>query len=171
MILRGSYPNDAWKLEGTHAREMTAMMLAIFRNADDADVMKAVEKCVIECETLPSMSTIRKVISSRKNAIPEYKALPGSDIENPDARERIQRIINEAQEKHRKQKSGEYHPAMSKKIVDFAKRKFPDMADELIEKNYDVFEEGVSLGMRMDGNPMGFQLNKKTGDVSLWVIL
>lgn len=172
QTLRGSYPNDAWKLEGDRANEWTTMMLAIFGKYSDADVYEAVAKCVLACDSLPSMSIIRKAIVAKKNAVPDFVALPQST--NRIGKERIDAIVNAAIAKRNKQQESaknidpndrEYYSNLPQELIDFARRKFPDISLRLIDKNRSEFDFVRKQISKLDGFPLGLRMDKKTGDI------
>lgn len=173
QILRGSYPNDAWKLEGKRAKEWTVVMLAIFGKYSNEDVYKAVAKCVLECESMPSMSIIRKTIVASKNAVPDFVELPQSV--NKIGKDRITAIINAAIEKRNKkqkeeddidQNDREYYSSLSDDLIEFAKRKFPDISLRLIDRNRSEFDFVKSQRGMIDGFPLGLRIDKLTGNIS-----
>lgn len=172
QTLRGSYPNDAWKLEGDRANEWTTMMLAIFGKYSDADVYEAVAKCVLACDSLPSMAVIRKAIVAKKSAVPYFVALPQST--NRIGKERIDVIVNAAIAKRNKKQEAEknidpndseYYSNLPQGLIDFARRKFPDISLKLIDKNRNEFDFVREQVSKLDGFPLGLRMDKKTGDI------
>jgi hypothetical protein len=45
-ILRGSYPNDAWKLDGQNAEEFIGAMMLQLERYSDGDVLRAVGRVI-----------------------------------------------------------------------------------------------------------------------------
>jgi hypothetical protein len=148
------------------------MMLAIFGKYSDADVYESVAKCVLAYDSLPSMSIIRKAIMAKKNAVPDFVALPQST--NRIGKERIDEIVNAAIAKRNKQQKlakdidpndRKYYSNLPQELIDFARRKFPDISLRMIDKNrseFDFVKEQIS---RLDGFPLGLRMDKKTGDI------
>lgn len=59
-ILRGSYPNDAWKLSGQNGDEFIGAMMLQFERYSDGDVLRAVGRVIDSADTMPSVTMIER---------------------------------------------------------------------------------------------------------------
>ena len=173
-ILRGSYPNDAWKLDGQNAEEFIgAMMLPLDRNRD-GDVYRAVGRGIDGADSMPSVTMIKKEVKRKLNAVPDYQALPEAPV-NEAGRERIHGMIDALRSKWTKRPNKEKKPPslddVPKDVIEFARRAVPGIPDELIIKNVPAFKEGMTCNMRMGNEYMRFWLDPNTGLVSMTIVV
>lgn len=105
MILRGNYPNDAWKLEGERAKPFVGAMLQQLGRYPDRVVLRAVGAIIEDVETLPSVPMMKKRIKAEINKVPEFNALPQREI-NEAGREKVRNIIKAHKQRHKERKEG-----------------------------------------------------------------
>lgn len=92
MILRGNYPNDAWKLEGDRAKLFIGAMLQQLGRYPDRLVLRVVGAIIEDVETLPSVPMMKKRIKAEINKVPEFNALPQGETDEA-GREKVRNII------------------------------------------------------------------------------
>ena len=171
-ILQSCYPGDAQKLSGVVGNGFKKMLVARFRSTDDDDVILAVGKCCESCETLPSIATIGKAVREIQNRVPEYDALPAAEISYIGI-DKIEQIKAKAKERWEKRKKPEkpdpndedYYSFLDPELVQYARRKMPDITLERIDKNSAEIRYNMEQGGMIDGFPMGLVVNKYTGDI------
>lgn len=173
MILRGSYPAEGWKLDGDNAKAFIASMLMQLGKYPDRFVLRAAQQAIdASPERIPSVPLMAKMIKAEVNKVQEYKELPTPPV-NEAGRKRIHEMLSRVQKgfkqdpKEKKQPSIEDLP---EDLVDYIKRTLPNMDDETIMKNADVFKDGRACGMRMGSKKCRFRYDADTKQVDLVVI-
>lgn len=175
MIFRGSYPSDGWKLDGDNAKMFVAAMLAQLRKYPDRLVLRATEKAIEASPgKIPSVPLIRQIIKQDLNTIQEYRALPEPPIDE-EGRQRIKDKIESVQTrwkaaKERTETTKKDIDDLPRDIVEFARRVFPNMDDDTIVRNEDVFADRKRSMMRMGENKLRLYYEPETGLVDLVVI-
>lgn len=172
-ILRGSYPNDAWKLDGQNAEEFIGAMMLQLERYSDGDVLRAVGRVIDSADTMPSVTMIKKEVKRKINAVPDYQALPEAPV-NEAGRKRIHDMISGLRSQWKRPDKEKKPPSLDdvpKDIIEFARRAVPGIPDELIIKNAPVFKEGMACNMRMYSLPMRFWLDPNTGLVSMTIVM
>lgn len=173
-ILRGSYPNDAWKLDGQNAEEFIGAMMLQLERYSDGDVLRAVGRVIDGADSMPSVTMIKKEVKRKLNQVPDYQALPEAPV-NEAGRKRIHGMIDDLRSKWTKRPDKEKKPPslddVPKDVIEFARRAVPGIPDELIIKNIPAFKEGMACNMRMGNEYMRFWLDPNTGLVSMTVIM
>lgn len=173
-ILRGSYPNDAWKLSGQNGDEFIGAMMLQFERYSDGDVLRAVGRVIDSADSMPSVTMIKKEVKRRINAVPDYKALPEAPV-NEAGRKRIHDMISGLRSQWTKRPDKEKKPPslddVPKDIVEFARKAVPGITDELIIKNAPAFKEGLACNMRMGSEGLRFWLDPNTGLVSMAIVM
>lgn len=172
-ILRGSYPNDAWKLDGQNAEEFIGAMMLQLERYSDGDVLRAVGRVIDGADSMPSVTMIKKEVKRKLNQVPDYQALPEAPV-NEAGRKRIHDMISGLRSRWTKRPNKEKKPPslddVPKDLVDYIKRTFPNMDDETIMKNADIFKDGRACGMRMGNKRCRFRYDASTKQVDLVVI-
>lgn len=172
-ILRGSYPNDAWKLDGQNAEEFIGAMMLQLERYSDGDVLRAVGRVIDGADSMPSVTMIKKEVKRKLNQVPDYQALPEAPV-NEAGRKRIHDMISGLRSRWTKRPDKEKKPPslddVPKDLVDYIKRTFPNMDDETIMKNADIFKDGRACGMRMGNKRCRFRYDASTKQVDLVVI-
>lgn len=173
-ILRGSYPNDAWKLDGQNAEEFIGAMMLQLERYSDGDVLRAVGRVIDSADSMPSVTMIKKEVKRKINAVPDYQALPEAPV-NEAGRKRIYGMIDDLRSKWTKRPNKEKKPPslddVPKDVIEFARRAVPGIPDELIIKNVPAFKEGLACNMRMGNEYMRFWLDPNTGLVSMTIVM
>ena len=147
MILRGNYPNDAWKLEGERAKPFVGAIIE-------------------DVETLPSVPMMKKRIKAEINKVPEFNALPQREI-NEAGREKVRDIIKTHKQQHKERKEGK-GPAFGVEdvrpdVVNYARERFPSISDANLVRNRDVFAWMKRDGQQVAGYPCRLMMSKITG--------
>lgn len=171
-ILQSCYPGDAYKLSGDIGLGFKKMLGARFRRTDDDIVILAIGKCCESYETLPSIATIAKAVREIQNRVPEYDALPPAELSYIGL-EKIEKIKTAAKERWKKRDKAEkpdpndasYYAFLDPALVQYARRKFPDITLERIDSNASEIRYNMEQGGMVDGYPMGLVVNKYTGDI------
>lgn len=173
-ILRGSYPNDAWKLSGQNGDEFIGAMMLQLERYSDGDVLRAVGRVIDSADTMPSVTMIKKEVKRKINAVPDYQALPEAPV-NEAGRKRIHDMISGLRSQWTKRPNKEKKPPslddVPKEIIEFARRAVPGIPDELLVKNRAAFKEGMACNMRMGSEYMRFWLDPNTGLVSMTIVM
>lgn len=173
-ILRGSYPNDAWKLDGQNAEEFIGAMMLQLERYSDGDVLRAVGRVIDGADSMPSVTMIKKEVKRKLNQVPDYQALPEAPV-NEAGRKRIHDMISGLRSQWTKRPDKEKKPPslddVPKDIIEFARRAVPGIPDELIIKNVPAFKEGLACNMRMGNEYMRFWLDPNTGLVSMTIVM
>lgn len=173
-ILRGSYPSEAWKLDGQNSEEFIGAMMLQLERYSDGDVLRAVGRVIDSTDTMPSVTMIKKEVKRKLNQIPDYQALPEAPV-NETGRKRIHDMISGLRSQWTKRPDKEKKPPslddVPKDIVEFARRAVPGIPDELIIKNVPAFKEGLACNMRMGNEYMRFWLDPNTGLVSMTIVM
>lgn len=166
MILRGNYPNDAWKLEGERAKPFVGAMLQQLGRYPDRLVLRAVGAIIEDVETLPSVPMMKKRIKAEINKVPEFNALPQREI-NEAGREKVRDIIKAHKQQHKGRKEGSQAAFNIKdvrpSIVAYARELFPSISDANLVRNRDVFAWMKRDGQQVDGYPCRLMMSKLTG--------
>lgn len=166
MILRGNYPNDAWKLEGERAKPFVGAMLQQLGRYPDRLVLRVVGAIIEDVETLPSVPMMKKRIKAEINKVPEFNALPQREI-NEAGREKVRDIIKTHKQQHKERKEGK-GPAFGVEdvrpdVVNYARERFPSISDANLVRNRDVFAWMKRDGQQVDGYPCRLMMSKITG--------
>lgn len=166
MILRGNYPNDAWKLEGDRAKLFIGAMLQQLGRYPDRIVLRVVGAIIEDVETLPSVPMMKKRIKAEINKVPEFNALPQGET-NEAGREKIRAIIEAHKQQHKERKEGKM-PAFCVEdvrpdVVDYARERFPAISDANIVRNRDIFSWMKRDGQQVDGYHCFLRISKITG--------
>lgn len=172
-ILRGSYPNDAWKLDGQNAEEFIGAMMLQLERYSDGDVLRAVGRVIDGADSMPSVTMIKKEVKRKINAVPDYQALPEAPV-NEAGRQRIHNMISGLRSRWTRPNKEKKPPSLDdvpKDVIEFARRAVPGIPDELIIKNIPAFKEGLACNMRMGNEYMRFWLDPNTGLVSMTVVI
>lgn len=173
-ILRGSYPNDAWKLDGQNAEEFIGAMMLQLERYSDGDVLRAVGRVIDGADSMPSVTMIKKAIKRKLNVVPDYQALPEAPV-NEAGRKRIHDMIDDLRSKWTKRPNKEKKPPslddVPKDVIEFACRAVPGIPDELIVKNAADFQEGMACNMRIGNEYTRFWLDPNTGLVSMTIVV
>lgn len=170
--LQSCFPGEAYKLSGAVGEGFKRMLQARFSRTDDGVVMLAVARCCEHSETLPSIATIAKAVREIQNSVPEYDALPSAEISYI-GMEKIKQIQANAKERWEKRDKPEktdpndedYYSFLDPALVEYARRKMPDITLERIYKNSAELRYNMEQGGMVDGFPMGLVVNKYTGDI------
>lgn len=171
-ILRGSYPNDAWKLDGQNAEEFIGAMMLQLERYSDGDVLRAVGRVIDGADSMPSVTMIKKEVKRKLNQVPDYQALPEAPV-NEAGRKRIHEMLSRVQKEFKQDPKEKKPPSIEdlpEDLVDYIKRTFPNMDDETIMKNADIFKDGRACGMRMGNKRCRFRYDASTKQVDLVVI-
>lgn len=171
-ILRGSYPNDAWKLSGQNGDEFIGAMMLQLERYSDGDVLRAVGRVIDSADTMPSVTMIKKEVKRKINAVPDYQALPEAPV-NEAGRKRIHEMLSRVQKGFKQDPKEKKPPSIDDlpaDLVDYIKRTFPNMDDETIVRNADVFKDGRACGMRIGNKRCRFRCDADTKQVDLVVI-
>ena len=173
-ILRGSYPNDAWKLDGQNAEEFIGAMMLQLERYSDGDVLRAVGRVIDGADSMPSVTMIKKEVKRKLNQVPDYQALPEAPV-NEAGRKRIHGMIDDLRSKWTKRPDKEKKPPslddVPKDVIEFARRAVPGIPDELIVKNAADFQEGMACNMRIGNEYTRFWLDPDTGLVSMTIVV
>ena len=166
-ILRGSYPNDAWKLSGQNGDEFIGAMMLQLSRYSDGDVLRAVGRVIDGADSMPSVTMIKKEVKRKLNQVPEYQSLPEAPVNEG--------MIDDLRSKWTKRPNKEKKPPslddVPKDVIEFARRAVPGIPDELIIKNVPAFKEGMACNMRMGNEYMRFWLDPNTGLVSMTIVM
>lgn len=166
MILRGNYPNDAWKLEGDRAKLFIGAMLQQLGRYPDRLVLRVVGAIIEDVETLPSVPMMKKRIKAEINKVPEFNALPQGETDEA-GREKVRNIIKAHKQRHKERKEGsqaafnieDVRPA----VVAYARERFPFISDANIVRNRDIFSWMKRVGQQVDGYHCRLVMSKFTG--------
>ena len=173
-ILRGSYPNDAWKLDGQNAEEFIGAMMLQLERYSDGDVLRAVGRVIDGADSMPSVTMIKKEVKRKLHQVPDYQALPEAPV-NEAGRKRIHGMIDDLRSKWTKRPDKEKKPPslddVPKDVIEFARRAVPGIPDELIVKNAADFQEGMACNMRIGNEYTRFWLDPNTGLVSMTIVV
>lgn len=173
-ILRGSYPNDAWKLSGQNGDEFIGAMMLQLSRYSDGDVLRAVGRVIDGADSMPSVTMIKKEVKRKLNQVPEYQSLPEAPV-NEAGRKRIHGMIDDLRSKWTKRPDKEKKPPslddVPKDVIEFARRAVPGIPDELIVKNAADFQEGMACNMRIGNEYTRFWLDPNTGLVSMTIVV
>ena len=172
-ILRGSYPNDAWKLDGQNAEEFIGAMMLQLERYSDGDVLRAVGRVIDGADSMPSVTMIKKEVKRKLNAVPDYQALPEAPV-NEAGRKRIQGMISGLRSRWTRPNKEKKPPSLDdvpKDVIEFARRAVPGIPDELIVKNAADFKEGMACNMRIGNEYTRFWLDPNTGLVSMTIVV
>lgn len=169
MILRGNYPNDAWKLEGERAKPFVGAMLQQLGRYPDRLVLRAVGAIIEDVETLPSVPMMKKRIKAEINKVPEFNALPQGET-NEAGREKVRNIIKAHKQRHKERKEGK-GPAFGVEdvrpdVINYARERFPAISDANIVRNRDIFSWMKRMGQQVDGYHCRLVMSKFTGLVN-----
>lgn len=171
-ILRGSYPNDAWKLDGQNAEEFIGAMMLQLERYSDGDVLRAVGRVIDGADSMPSVTMIKKEVKRKLNQVPDYRALPEAPV-NEAGRKRIHEMLSRVQKGFKQAPKEKKPPSvedLDADLLEYIHRQFPNMDDETIMKNADVFKDGRACGMRMGSKKCRFRYDEATKQVDLVVI-
>lgn len=172
-ILRGSYPNDAWKLSGQNGDEFIGAMMLQLSRYSDGDVLRAVGRVIDGADSMPSVTMIKKEVKRKLNQVPEYQSLPEAPV-NEAGRKRIHDMISGLRSRWTRLNKEKKTPSLDdvpKDVIEFARRAVPGIPDELIIKNVPAFKEGMACNMRMGNEYMRFWLDPNTGLVSMTIVM
>lgn len=166
MILRGNYPNDAWKLEGERAKPFVGAMLQQLGRYPDRIVLRVVGAIIEDVETLPSVPMMKKRIKAEINKVPEFNALPQRET-NEAGREKVLNIIKAHKQQHKERKEGSRAAfnieALQPSVVAYARERFPSISDANIVRNWDVFAWMKRERQQVDGYHCRLVMSKFTG--------
>ena len=170
--LQSCFPGEAYKLNGAVGTGFEKMLQVRFSRTDEGVVMLAVARCCEHCEKLPSIATIAKAVKEIQNNVPEYDALPPAELSyiGLEKIEQIKAAAKERWEKRDKQEKPDpndasYYAFLDPALVQYARRKFPDITLERIDRNASEIRYNMEQGGMVDGYPMGLVVNKYTGDI------
>lgn len=172
-ILRGSYPSEAWKLDGQNAEEFIGAMMLQLEHYSDGEVLRAVGRVIDSSDSMPSVTMIKKEVKHKRNQVPDYQALPEAPV-NEAGRKRIHDMISGLRSQWKRPDKEKKPPSLDdvpKDVIEFARRAIPGIPDELIVKNVPAFKEGMACNMRMGNEYMRFWLDPNTGLVSMTVVI
>ena len=166
MILRGNYPNDAWKLESDRAKLFMGAMLQQLGRYPDRLVLRVVGAIIEDVETLPSVPMMKKRIKAEINKVPEFNALPQGETDEA-GREKVRNIIKAHKQRHKERKEGsqaafnieDVRPA----VVAYARERFPSISDANIVRNRNIFSWMKRVGQQVDGYHCRLVMSKFTG--------
>lgn len=166
MILRGNYPNDAWKLEGERAKLVVGAMLQQLGRYPDRVVLRAVGAIIEDVETLPSVPMMKNRIKAEINKVPEFNALPQRET-NEAGREKVRNIIKAHKQQHKERKEGSRAAFniedLQPSVVTYARERFPSISDANIVRNWDVFAWMKRERQQVDGYHCRLVMSKFTG--------
>lgn len=171
-ILRGSYPNDAWKLSGQNGDEFIGAMMLQLSRYSDGDVLRAVGRVIDGTDSMPSVTMIKKEVKRKLNQVPEYQSLPEAPV-NEAGRKRIHEMLSRVQKGFKQDPKEKKPPSITDlpaDLLEYIHRQFPNMDDETIMKNADVFKDGRACGMRIGNKRCRFRYDADTKQVDLVVI-
>ena len=173
MILRGSYPAEGWKLDGDNAKAFIASMLMQLGKYPDRFVLLAAQQAIdASPERIPSVPLMAKMIKAEVNKVQEYKELPTPPV-NEVGRKRIHEMLSRVQKGFKQAPKEKKPPSvedLDADLLEYIHRQFPNMDDETIMKNDDVFKDGRACGMRMGSKKCRFRYDEATKQVDLVVI-
>lgn len=166
MILRGNYPNDAWKLEGERAKPFVGAMLQQLGRYPDRLVLRVVGAIIEDVETLPSVPMMKKRIKAEINKVPEFNALPQGETDEA-GREKVRNIVKAHKQRHKERKEGK-GPAFGVEdvrpdVADYARERFPAISDANIVRNRDIFSWMKRVSQQVDGYHCRLVMSKFTG--------
>ncbi len=178
-ILQSCYPGESYKISGEMGRRMAGLMEAMLRRVPDEIVVKAVGRCCENYEMLPSLSSIRKATREISNAVPDFVALAAPTT--PLNKEKLDVIIQEAIAKREQRKKdiaepidpndAAYYSNLPRPLIEFARRKFPDISLKLIDRNRSEFDFVREQGGKLDGLPLAMRMETRTGNIYTIVVL
>ncbi|NME19082.1 hypothetical protein [Megasphaera elsdenii] len=147
------------------------MMLQLSRYSD-GDVLRAVGRVIDGADSMPSVTMIKKEVKRKLNQVPEYQSLPEAPV-NEAGRKRIHEMLSRVQKGFKQAPKEKKPPSvedLDADLLEYIHRQFPNMDDETIMKNADVFKDGRACGMRMGSKKCRFRYDEATKQVDLVVI-
>ncbi len=162
-MLQSAYPNDSYKLKDDTSKGFMLLLMDKLRDIEDEDALKVIKDLAQSQKYLPSVSDIAKAVADdrRKRTLLKREIEQQRALEPPAHREEIKTEGGRA--------------IVSKRIREFSRRYFPDIDDDLIERNLCTLsglcdleaEQWKAFGDSSISRTMPTvpRIDKKTGDI------